>query len=243
MQAYRKLNNPTPARITNVHFDMEYLRQEVQMLNDKWVNVYQANRGLHTTHEDLAAANYHHFDQINLAYLEPSLNDFLDISDRRSECKAISQSDVLGDSQVMLYRTKINRLEHLPPAMNEHNWYHAWPIYQDSWIRSEIEKQFKAKTIIVRLTRLRASKHLTPHIYYDTTYAVRMVVLICGTEGVKNVFWPRNQREEYNMPADGSAYFLTVGYKYSVKHNVPDDRLALMSSLATQEDVLPWLLS
>ena len=83
---------------------------------------------------------------------------------------------------------------------------------------------------------------MTPHIDYDTTYAVRVIVPISGTEGVTNVFWPKNQRLEYNMINDGSAYFLNVGYKHSVEHNGTEDRIALMFSLPTQEDVYPLLI-
>ena len=78
---------------------------------------------------------------------------------------------------------------------------------------------------------------------YDTTYAVRIIVPISGTNGVTNVFWPKNQRQELNMIADGSAYFLNVGYKHSVEHNGSEDRVALMFSLPTQEDIQDLVIS
>jgi hypothetical protein len=116
------------------------------------------------------------------------------------------------------------------------------PIYENSYIRHSIESQFKAKPIRVRLTRIEAGKYLTPHIDYDTTYAVRIIVPISGTKNVINVVWPKNQRVEYNMENDGSAYFLNVGYKHSVEHNGDEDRIALMFSLPTQEDVESLLI-
>lgn len=239
----RKHSYPTFAKLPNVRFDIERLREEVGKLNEKWVNVFQANRGLCATHHDLAEDNHAHFDQINLTYFEPSLNEFLDLTDLKAECKVIANSDELGSTKTQKYRTKIKRLENLPPAMNEHNWYHPLPLYEGSYIQQAIESQFKSKPIRVRLTRLRAGKHLTPHIDYDTTYAIRIIVPISGTDGVTNVFWPRNQREEYHMPADGSAYFLNIGYKHSVEHDGTEDRVSLMFSLPTQEDIADLALN
>jgi hypothetical protein len=45
------------------------------------------------------------------------------------------------------------------------------------------------------------------------------------------------------MVNDGSAYFLNVGYKHSVEHNGTNDRIALMFSLPTQEDILPLAIN
>ena len=46
-----------------------------------------------------------------------------------------------------------------------------------------------------------------------------------------------NKKETYKLDADGSAYFLNVGYKHSVEHRGDKDRIALMFSLPTQEDI------
>jgi hypothetical protein len=234
----RKHNYPTCAKIPGIKFDIEKLRKEVIKLNEQWVNVYQANRGLCASHEELAANNYHHFDQINLTYFEPCLNDVLDLTELRSECKVIANSGSLGETRTQKYRIKTKRLSNLPPAMNEHNWHHPLPIYKDSYIKTAIEKQFKSQPIRVRLSRIKAGKYLTPHIDYDTTYAVRIIVPIQGTENVVNVFWPKNKREEHILDADGSAYFLNVGYKHSVEHNGDYDRIALMFSLPDQQDIM-----
>jgi len=240
---YRKFNYPAMAKIPNIKFDIDKLKEEVAILNDKWVNVFQANRGLCATHNELAESNYHHFKQINLTYFEPTLNEFLELDELRNECKTISTSEELGATKAQRHKTKVNRLDKLPPAMNEHNWYHPLPVYENSYIRQSIESQFKSTPIRVRLTRIEAGKFLTPHIDYDTTYAVRIIVPISGTEGVTNVCWPKNIREEHNMVNDGSAYFLNVGYKHSVEHNGLTDRIALMFSLPTQEDISSLLIN
>ena len=60
---------------------------------------------------------------------------------------------------------------------------------------------------------------------------------IQGTEGVYNKVWRRGVEEEYQMPSDGSAYFLNVGLKHSVEHRGEEDRIALMFSLPTQQDI------
>ena len=240
---YRKFNYPAMAKIPNIKFDIKLLQEEVVRLDDKWVNVFQANRGLCATHNELAESNYHHFNQINLTYFEPTYNEFLELTELRKECKIISTSEELGNTKAQRHKTKVNRLDNLPPAMNEHNWYHPLSIYENSYMKSAIESQFKSRPIRVRLSRIEAGKYLTPHIDYDTTYAVRIIVPISGTEGVTNVCWPKNNREEYNMVNDGSAYFLNVGYKHSVEHNGPNDRIALMFSLPTQEDITSLLIN
>ena len=236
-QIRTKYQLPSVAPIPGIKFDVEKLRQEVARLNEEWVNVYQANRGLCAVHEDLASDNYHHFDQINLTYYEQSLNDVLDLTELRNECKITANSESLGKSKTQKYRTKIRRMEGLPAPMNEHNWYHPLPIYQGSYLKEAIEGQFNSTPIRVRLSRIRAGKYLTPHIDYGPDYAVRINVPIQGTEGVYNKVWRRGVEEEYQMPSDGSAYFLNVGLKHSVEHRGEQDRIALMFSLPTQEDI------
>ena len=232
-----KYQLPTFAKLPNVRFDIDKLRDEAARLNNEWVNLFQANRGLCSNHEELAENNYQHFDQINLTYYEPSFNDVLDIEDLKQECRAIARSGALGESRVQKYRTKIRRSQDLPPAMNEHNWYHPLPIYQGSYIQDAIEKQFKAKVVRVRLTRLKPGKNLTSHIDYGPDYAVRIIVPISGTDGVTNLFWVRNELQEYQMPANGSAYFLNIGHRHAVRHEGPADRISLMFSLAGQDDI------
>ena len=51
---YRKFNYPAIAKIPNIKFDIKLLQEEVTRLNHKWVNVFQANRGLCATHNELA---------------------------------------------------------------------------------------------------------------------------------------------------------------------------------------------
>jgi hypothetical protein len=232
-----KYQLPTFAKLPNIKFDIDLLKDEVKRLENEWVNLFQANRGLCSNHEELAENNYTHFDQINLTYYEPTLNTLMDLSDLKAECKMIARSESLGKSKVDKFRTKIRRLDSLPPAMNEHNWYHPLKIYEGSYIQHAIESQFNAVPIRVRLTRLKPGKDLTPHIDYGPDYAVRIIVPISGTTGVTNLFWVRNKLEEYNMNADGSAYFLNIGHRHAVRHEGNEDRISLMFSLPTQQDI------
>ena len=110
-------------------------------------------------------------------------------------------------------------------------------FFKASYLKETIEKQFNATPIRVRLTRIRAGKYLTPHIDYGPEYAIRVIVPIQGTSGVYNKVWRKGVEEEYEMPANGSAYFLNVGLKHSVEHRGDEDRISLMFSLPTQEDI------
>ena len=232
-----KYQLPAFAKLPGITFDLDKLRAEVKRMEGEWVNLFQANRGLCSNHEELAENNYHHFDQINLTYYEPTLNTMMDLTDLKAECKAIARSESLGKSRIEKHRNKIRRTEVLPPAMNEHNWYHPLKIYEGSYIQHAIESQFRAKPIRVRLTRLKPGSNLTPHIDYGPEYAIRVIVPIMGTEGVTNLFWVRNQIEEYAMTADGSAYFLNIGHRHAVRHEGKEDRISLMFSLAGQDDI------
>ena len=229
---------PTLAKIPGVKFDIEKLREEAKRMSEKWANVYQANRGLCAVHEELAADNYHHFDQITLTYFEESLNEMEDITQLKQECKLIASSDSLGETKHAKYRTKTRVLDGLPAPMNEHNWHHPLPIYEGSYIQQAIESQFKATPIRVRLTRIRAgSPGLSKHMDYDTVYAIRVIVPIDGTDGVYNHFWRQGEKKTFAMEPDGSAYFLNVGFAHAVEHTGNEDRIALMFSLPTQEDI------
>lgn len=235
---YKKRDFPAYARLPNIKFDINELLKDVNIIGDEWTNVYQANRGLCAAHETLANSNYHHFDQISLTYFEQSLNVFEDIETLKNECRTLANSGEIGLTATQRYRAKVTRSKSLHPAMNEHNWFHPLPIYENTeYIKQAIESQFTSTPIRVRLTRIAAGKYLTPHIDYDADYAVRIIVPICGTSGVKNVVNYNGNRIETEMEADGSAYFLNVGFQHSVEHNGMEDRIALMFSLPTQEDV------
>lgn len=232
-----KYQLPVCAILPNIKFDLIELKKEVERLSGEWVNLFQANRGLCSNHPDLAENNYHHFDQINLTYFEPTLNTLLDLADLKAECRTLANSTELGDSAVKRFRTKVTRSENLIPAMNEHNWYHPLKVYEGSYIQQSIKSQFKAKPIRVRLTRIRPGKELSPHIDYGPDYAVRIIVPIMGTNDVTNLFWNKGKIEEYQLDATGEAYFMNVGYKHAVQHKGVEDRICLMFSLASQDDL------
>lgn len=238
MNTRTKYQLPTCVSLPGIKFDLIELRKEVNRLSNEWVNLFQANRGLCSNHPDLAENNYHHFDQINLTYFEPTLNTMLDLTDLRKECRALADSKELGDTKIQRFRTKISRSENLNPAMNEHNWFHPLKIYQGSYIQHAIESQFKAKPIRVRLTRIKPGKDLSPHIDYGPDYAVRIIVPIMGTDNVTNLFWVKNEIKEYNLAATGDAYFMNIGFRHAVRHEGTEDRICLMFSLAGQEDLI-----
>lgn len=234
----RRHQLPICAKIPGIKFDIESLKKEMVQISDKWANVFQANRGLCSVHEELADNNYHHFDQITLTYFQESLlEEVKDIKQLKKECSNNSDMFKEGKSKHARYKIQTKRLEGLPPAMNEHNWWHPLDYYKGSYIEKAITSQFEATPIRVRLTRIRAGQYLTPHMDYDTTYAIRIIVPIEGDKDVYNHFWPKNKKVTYELKADGSAYFLNVGYKHSVEHNGDNDRIALMFSLPSQEDI------
>ena len=234
----RRHELPVCSKIPGIKFNINKLKDETKRLSDLWANVFQANRGLCSVHEELASDNYHHFDQITLTYFQESLlEEVKDVEQLKEECSTNAGNFTEGKSKHERYKIQTRRLEGLPPAMNEHNWWHPLDHYKGFYTEKAITSQFKATPIRVRLTRIRKGQYLTPHMDYDTTYAIRVIVPIEGTANVSNHFWPKNKKETYKLDADGSAYFLNVGYKHSVEHRGDKDRIALMFSLPTQEDI------
>ena len=135
------------------------------------------------------------------------------------------------------YREKTKGREGLLKQMNEHNWHHPLPYYKDSYIEKALARFFKSRPIRVRLTRLKKAQAVTPHIDYCPSYAVRIIVPIQGTEGVINTVERRGKINKYHLKADGSAWFINVGFRHSVLHKGKEDRIALMFSLSDQQDL------
>lgn len=222
----KKRNLPACAKIPNVHFDLDKVKEQIANL-DGWGDVYVTNKGITEFHQNrfIDSLNENDFREHSFTTIRPEyVTDDVKL-------------ELLGNRKSEIYRNKHFKTNKLSPIGNELNWDYPLPGYMGSYIQTEIARQFKADSCRVRIHWLPAGKEIIPHIDYDPSYAVRFVMPISGTTGVINAFWPNNKREEYNLEADGSVYFVNTGYVHSVEHNGPKDRIALLFTLKSQEDI------
>ena len=233
----KKYQLPLVEKIPDVLFDVSVLREEAIRYNHLWTSIFNANQELCSAHPELAEKNYEHFDQINFTTYKNFVDKAADLMRLKNDCRNLSEDIRARHGRIGSYKKKITRSEDMNPALNEHNWNQPLDFYRGSYIEQEIRRQFKATPIRVRMVRLRAGKSLTPHIDYDPSYAVRIVVPIVTDPRVTNIFWKRGERHNFYLPADGSAYFLNVGFAHSVENMSSVDRISLMFSLDSQSDL------
>lgn len=215
-----KYKLPNYARL-NLNFDIEKLKKEVEKIDHLFTNVYDANGKLCANHHVLATEVHSFFDQINLT--------------TSKNLKKISTNEC--DTLLNLNSVK-NRLRQkvTDDEILEKNYNIPEDIYKNSYFE-EIINSFKSPAIRVRLTKLKPNKSLIPHIDYDPSYAVRIIIPIISNPGCINQFWRKNKLEEVWLKNDGSCYFLNTGVKHSVKNISNEERIALMFSLDGIEDI------
>lgn len=202
-------------------FDIDRLRKEVSILNDRFTDVYSANGKLCVTHHNLAADTYKFFDQIAL-----TTNGKIEKSTSEECFELLNLNSVKN-------RIRNNMTDQ---GMSEKGYNIPTEIYKNSYFE-EIIGSFKSPAIRVRITKLAAGKSLTPHIDYDPSYATRIIVPIYSEPECLNQFWRKNILEETWFEPDGSSYFLNTAIKHNVANNSNKDRIALMFSLDGIDDI------
>ena len=101
----------------------------------------------------------------------------------------------------------------------------------------EVVQQFQSPAVRVRLVRHHTGTYIRPHVDFDPTFAVRVIVPIFADKAVINHFWRNGTEEQYHLPADGSAYFLNIRWQHAVTIGGDTPRIVLMFSLSTQQDL------
>jgi hypothetical protein len=232
----KKYELPLFAKLPGIHFDIDILKSELEALDNEWKDVYEANRGLCANHPELAQDNHANFEQIGLTQCEAD-DIKASLQSAKLQCDSMVSTMKEQYSPLKAYKLKSKRHKAISPLLDEHNWHQPTDYYHSSPIKKMIEEQFSEKAIRVRIVKLKAGATLSPHIDYDPTYAVRIIVPIITSSEIMNVFWKRHEKYEFHLPADGSAYFLNVGFKHSVVNLTSTDRISLMFSLAGQKDI------
>jgi hypothetical protein len=119
--------------------------------------------------------------------------------------------------------------------MDEHNWDEPVDFYKDSTLQQHLNGAFQDKLIRVRFSRMRPGGQVPPHIDYNTTYAMRVIIPLGGCDGVENHFWVNGEHKVVELKAK-RCYFLNIGYKHAVYHKGNDLRHYLIASIDGQKD-------
>ena len=230
----KKYQLPTMWKFQNHKFDIEKLQQEALTLANDYGNVMETNKALCSNNHELVMSVYKHFKQINLTEFDPTAE-----APTVESCEIMGQTAGTGNNtigKIAKYKLKAHRGEGLNPALDEHNYNTPTEKYKGTYFE-EVVNSFKSDAIRVRLVRLDPGKTLTPHIDYDPTYAVRVIIPIFAEEQATNYFWRKGKEEAYYLKADGSAYFLNIGFRHTVVNSGSTPRISLMFSLKDQLDL------
>ena len=221
-----KYSLPCAYRLSHIKFDLQQLRRALIPFIPQFTDIYGANRGLCSNHEELASSVKDHFFQVSLTTHSTPVKEC-----HSRECVG----EAGGGTRSQKYRLAVSRRTDFP-YMDEHNWNIPTKLFQDSYFY-KCMKHFKASAIRVRLTTLEPGKIITPHIDYNVGYAVRIVVPIHTNKKCWNYFWRKGEKIKLHIPADGHPWFLNVGLKHSVENSGAANRTVLMFSLSGTEDI------
>lgn len=223
-----KLKYRLPNHIKLPHqFDVKRLDDNLEQVMAHFQGVMEANKTLCANNHKLVASVYDHFEQINLTVFNGESSDE---ATTLESCEAVNTQNSP--------KSRLRR-DDIIPELDERNYNLPTELYTGSYFE-EVVNSFKSPAIRVRLTKLKPGKNLTPHIDYDPSYAVRIIIPIRTSDKVINRFWRKNECEEVLLEA-GVPYFLNTGVVHSVENNGDSDRIALMFSLDGTEDIQQYV--
>jgi hypothetical protein len=203
----------------------------VTNLNSEFKSVLEVNRGLCGIHHDLSKSVYDNFFQIGLTDSTVE-NKHISLDD----CEVVHNS--LHDSGVLSNHKRKQSLGlDADSVMNEATYTVKTEIYKRySHVFDRIISKFKGNTTRIRLVKLEAGSNVSPHIDYDPSYAVRIIIPVIAEAECVNIFWVKNNVEAIAF-VPGNAYFLNTGYKHAVINMSKHDRYTFMISIDGTEDI------
>jgi len=233
---YKKFDYPLCAEIPQLKPDMELITRFMNENNDLWLDNFTAHPGITLSNAQVAVDTFHLIDHIALTGpTQPQvINSQLDsLSDIPEDAEARSKlTSDLGN--VIKTKDKLSgKAGHL---LNEYNWGEPAEFYNNSELHNHITDLFEAPVIRVRYSKMQPGAQITPHIDYNTTYAIRFIIPIDGNEGVENKFWLKGEEKTFNLE-HGKVYFLNIGYTHAVYHKGSSERRYLIGSLGGQQDI------
>lgn len=202
-------------------FDVARILEELNGI--AFASVLETNGELCGNNHALVKNVYDHFEQFNITTFNGAA-----VTASLDQCEQTYETNNVKD--------RIRR-ENISPGLDERNYNVMKEEFVNGYIASQVLTQFKSPATRVRVTKLNPGKVINPHIDYDPTYAVRVLIPLVTDPMVINEFWRKDVHEVVHLPADGHAYFLNTGVKHAVSNNSSISRIALMISLDGTEDI------
>ncbi len=208
------------------------LKNCVHQLQNQFTSVIEANKSLcginHQLTEDVF---YENFFQVALTESEIEQNNV-----SLSSCK--EAHDTLraeGVSKGVRTRKQLSAQSNSP--FNEATYSKKSLIYeQHRFLFDKILAPLKGEATRIRLVRLPAGASIAPHIDYDPSYAVRIILPIISTPECLNIFWVKKEIHSFYL-RPGIAYFLNTGYRHAVINLSKTDRYTFMVSVKGPADI------
>jgi hypothetical protein len=225
---------PSHSVVDHLSLTSDQLTSLVQCVNElesEFKSVLEINKELCGIHHDLASRVYDNFFQISLT--DSTVENK---STTLEECEIVDE-DIHNRGLIKSYRKRIELTTDSASPMNESTYTAKTKIYDRySEIFDSIFSKIKGKSTRARLVKLSSGSNVTPHIDYDPSYAVRIIIPIIADNECLNVFWVKNNIETVAfMP--GKAYFLNTGYKHAVMNFSKHDRYTLLISINGTQDI------
>jgi len=210
---------------------LEDLINCVNELNAEFKSVLEVNKGLCGIQHELSKSVYDNFFQIGLT---DSAVENKSIT--LDECKIVHESLHVTGAVSNHKRKQLLGVD-ATSVMNEATYTVKTEIYKRySSVFDRITNKFKGSTTRIRLVKLEAGSNVSPHIDYDPSYAVRIIIPVIAEAECVNVFWVKNKVEAVAF-VPGKAYFLNTGYKHAVMNMSNYDRYTFMISINGTEDI------
>lgn len=210
---------------------VQNLKQIVVEMESEFKTVLEINKNLCGIHHTLSTSVYDNFLQVGLTN-SPLNTDEVTLE----QCDMINHEfQSLGTVTAMKSRNSKSRDINSP--LNErtytvkNNTYHKYAETFD-----DIFSKFKSKPTRIRLVKLNAGTIVSPHIDYDPSYSVRIIIPIVSPSDCLNIFWNHGDIVSFNMK-EGNAYFLNTAHRHAVVNLSNQDRYTLLVSVDGTDDI------
>ena len=232
----KKLKHLLPASSILEHCSMDEatlneLVECIAQLQSEFKTPIEVNKKLCSVHNELTHTSYKNFYQISLTDTSAD-NEAVDYE----QLDKINQELTAG-SMVDSYRRKQQSSTEENNPMNETTFTVKTETYKRyENLFNKVLGKFRGSPTRMRLVKLGAGASITPHIDYDPSYSVRVIIPIMAEPECVNLFWVKNKVEAVNF-TPGNAYFLNTGFKHAVINYSNKDRYTFMISLKDTKDI------
>lgn len=225
---------PTHSVLEHCSLDENTLQEMIQCVNElssEFKTTIEVNKKLCSVHNDLTHSSYSSFYQIALTDTNVE-NDEISFEELDKINKKLNSG-----SQVENYRLKQKLSTEENNPMNESTFIVKTDTYKRyQSLFDKILNKLKGTPTRIRLVKLQAGASITPHIDYDPSYSVRVIIPILSEKECVNLFWVKNNVEAITFKP-GNAYFLNTGFKHAVINYSDKDRYTFMITVKTTKDI------